>query len=183
MSNKLWQKSGVSLNPIIESYTVGDDYITDKILMPYDILGTKAHVKGLEKIGIFSSKELKKTLELLKKLEKDVKRGKVKITIKDEDCHTVIENYLTKKSKKLGQKIHTGRSRNDQVLTAIRLYMKDQLEIIRREAKKLAKNFLSYGQKYKNVPLPGYSHSKQAMLSSLGHSNSNCLFSICYFWP
>lgn len=167
--SKLWQKSGKSLNPFIEIYTVGDDYITDRTLMPFDILGTKAHIIGLEKIGILSKKELTKALIYLKKLEKDFKRGKVKITVKDEDCHTVIENYLTKKSKKLGQKIHTGRSRNDQVLTALRLFMKEQLELIRKEAKKLAKNFLIFAQKNKNVPFPGYSHTKQAMLSSLGH--------------
>lgn len=167
--SKLWEKSGPKLNPFIETYTVDNDYLLDQTLMPFDIVATKAHAQGLEKIGIFSKEEVKKIINHLKKLEKDVKRDKVKITVKDEDCHTVIENYLTKKSKKLGQKIHTGRSRNDQVLTAIRLYMKDQLEIIRREAKKLAKNFLSYGQKYKNVALPGYSHTKQAMLSSIGH--------------
>ncbi len=167
--SKLWQKSGAKLHPLVEKYTVGDDYIFDSKLMPYDILGTKAHIKGLQKIGIFSKSELSKLLKALTKLEKEFVKGKVKIKITDEDCHTVIENYLTKKFKKLGQKVHTGRSRNDQVLTAIRLYMKDSLDETRKLTKRLAKEFLDYAEKYKNVPLPGYSHTQQAMLSSIGH--------------
>lgn len=167
--SKIWQKSGIKLNPVIEAYTVGEDYLLDTVLMPYDIQATKAHIKGLQKIGILKKDELKKLLSQLTKLDKEFKKKKVKITVKDEDCHTVIENYVTKKYKKLGQKIHTGRSRNDQVLTALRLYMKDQIQEIRREAKKLARNFLNSAQKYKNVALPGYTHTQQAMLSSLGH--------------
>ena len=167
--SKLWQKSGAKLHPLVEKYTVGDDYIFDSKLMPYDILGTKAHIKGLQKIGIFSKSELSKLLKTLTKLEKDFSKDKVKIKITDEDCHTVIENYLTKKFKKLGQKVHTGRSRNDQVLTAIRLYMKDSLDETRKLTKRLAREFLEYAEKHKNIPLPGYSHTQQAMLSSIGH--------------
>lgn len=166
---KLWQKKGKSLHPLIEKYTVGTDYILDAKLMPYDIQATKAHAKGLQKIGIFRAPEIKKIISNLNRLEKDFKKGRVKIELKDEDCHTVIENYLTKKIKKLGQKIHTGRSRNDQVLTALRLYMKDNLKTIRQRAKKLTREFLDFAQKYQNVPMPGYSHTQQAMLSSVGH--------------
>lgn len=167
--SKLWQKTGKKLHPLVEKYTVGDDYIFDSKLMPFDIQGTKAHIKGLQKIGIFTKGELSKLLKALTKLDKEFSRGKVKIKIADEDCHTVIENYLTKKFKKLGQKVHTGRSRNDQVLTAIRLYMKSSLDELRKSTKRLAKEFLEYAEKYKNIPLPGYSHTQQAMLSSIGH--------------
>lgn len=166
---KLWKKSGPQLHPVIEKYTVGTDYIFDAKLMPYDIQATKAHAKGLQKIGIFKAPEIKKIISNLNRLEKDFKKGRIKIESKDEDCHTVIENYLTKKIKKLGQKIHTGRSRNDQVLTALRLYMKDNLKTIRQRAKKLAREFLDFAQKYQNIPMPGYSHTQQAMLSSVGH--------------
>lgn len=167
--SKLWQKKGHNLHPLIEKYTVGEDYILDKKLMPYDIQATKAHAKGLQKIGIFKAPEIKKIISILNKLEKDFKKGRISIRIQDEDCHTVIENYLTKKNKKIGQKIHTGRSRNDQVLTATRLYMKDQLKLIRQKTKKLVREFLNFAQKYQNIPLPGYSHMQQAMISSIGH--------------
>jgi len=167
--SKLWKKSGTKLHSLIEQYTVGDDYLLDKILMPYDIQATKAHAKGLEKIGIFNKGELKKILARLSKLEKEFKSGKVKIKQSDEDCHTVIENYLTKKYKKIGGKIHTGRSRNDQVLVTIRLYLKDQLDQIRKDTFKLAQAFLKFAEDHQKIPLPGYTHTQQAMLSSVGH--------------
>jgi len=166
---KLWKKSGITLHPLVEKYTVGTDYILDAKLMPYDIQATKAHAKGLQQIGIFRAPEIRKIFSALNRLEKDFRKGRVKITVQDEDCHTVIENYLTKKIKKLGLKIHTGRSRNDQVLTALRLYMKDHLKMIRQKTKRLAREFLDFAQQYQNMPLPGYSHTQQAMLSSVGH--------------
>lgn len=168
---KLWNKNTgkQKLNKLIENYTVGTDYILDNTLMPYDILASKAHAKSLQKIGILNKEELQKILKQLTRLEKEWRKGKVKIRIEDEDCHTVIENFLTRKLRKTGKKIHTGRSRNDQVLTAIRLYMKDQLKVIKKEAKKLAKHFLEFASQNQNIPLPGYTHTKQAMLSSVGH--------------
>ena len=167
--SKLWKKSATKLHPLIEKYTVGEDYLLDAVLMPYDIQASAAHAKGLEKIGIFNKDELAKVLSRLKQLDKDFKGGKVKISIEDEDCHTVIENYLTKKYKTLGQKIHTGRSRNDQVLTAMRLYMKDQLGSLENKGKKLAIELLEFAKKHQKVAMPGYSHTQQAMLSSVGH--------------
>lgn len=167
--SKLWKKSATKLNPLIEQYTVGNDYLLDQVLMPYDIKGSAAHAKGLHKIGILTKDELTKILSRLKQLEKDFKNGKVQIKIADEDCHTVIENYLTKKYKKLGQKIHTGRSRNDQVLTAIRLYLKDSLGKLKISSRNLAKEFLAFAEKHQKVAIPGYSHTQQAMLSSVGH--------------
>lgn len=175
---KLWAKKGNQLHPIVEKYTVGTDYILDAKLMPYDIQATKAHAKGLYTIGIFKAPELHKAISLLNKLEKDVAKGRIQIRIQDEDCHTVIENYLTKKNKKIGGKIHTGRSRNDQVLTALRLYMKDQLKMIRGKTKKLSREFLDFAVKYQDMPLPGYSHTQQAMLSSIGHYACSILESL-----
>ena len=100
---------------------------------------------------------------------KDVQAGKVKITPEDEDCHTVIENYLIEKIGDTGKKLHTGRSRNDQVLTAVRLYMKQNLAKLGVSAVLLADVFLKMAERYEKVPIPGYSHTQQAMLSSLGH--------------
>ncbi len=137
--------------------------------MPYDIQATKAHAKGLQSIGILTKEELKKILSRLSVLEKQWKTGKVKIKVTDEDCHTVIENFLSGKLRTTGKKIHTGRSRNDQVLTAIRLYMKDNLKKIKKEAKKVAKHFLEFAIEHQNIPMPGYTHTQQAMLSSVGH--------------
>ena len=166
---KLWQKDGSSLHPKIEKYTVGDDYIWDKQIMPYDIEASLAHAKGLEKIGILNSDELDKIAIALSELKSDWQNGKIKITIQDEDCHTVMENYLVAKLGDVGKKIHTGRSRNDQVLTAVRLYMKADLDIIKQLALDLAQTFLVQAEKYQDIAMPGYSHTQQAMLSSVGH--------------
>lgn len=169
MSDKLWQKKEVKLHPLVEAYTVGEDYILDNNLMLYDIEASKAHAEGLEHIGILSKEELQKALQGLDEIAQEFKAGKIEITIHDEDCHTVIENELTKRMGDIGKKIHTGRSRNDQVLTAMRLYMRAEVDEVIVLAKKLANRFLSFGEMYKTTPLPGYTHTQQAMLSSVGH--------------
>ena len=164
---KLWNKSGGGLHPLIETYTVGEDYILDQLLMPYDIEASKAHAKGLHKINILTKEELKKLLEGLDELMQKWKKGEVEITIEDEDCHTVIENFLTEKHGEVGKKIHTGRSRNDQVLTALRLLMKAELREIAQATKNLAETFKNQAKKYERTPLPGYTHTQQAMPSSI----------------
>ncbi len=166
---KLWKKSKQELNPVIEKYTAGQDYIFDAILMPFDIQASRAHAKGLHKIGVLTRQELKKILKTLELIEKEFHAGKIKITPADEDCHTIIENYLVQKLGDVGKKIHTGRSRNDQVLVALRLYMKHNLMMISQKCVTLAAAFLDFAKKYKDIPMPGYSHTQQAMLSSAGH--------------
>lgn len=166
---KLWNKGGPQIHPSIEKYTAGTDCLFDVELLPFDVLASKAHARGLERIGIISAKELKAVLGGFDSLEKDFKRGRVVITPSDEDCHTVIENYLVKKLGVIGKKIHTGRSRNDQVLVALRLYMKAHLKQFRQECASLAVSLLGFAEKYQKVPMPGYSHTQQAMLGSVGH--------------
>ncbi len=166
---KLWKKKGQKINPLVEKYTAGTDYLFDVELMPFDIAASRAHAKGLKKIGVLNHVELSKILKAFDALEKDFAQGKIAITPADEDCHTVIENYLVKKTGVAGKKIHTGRSRNDQVLVATRLYMKSHLGKIRLEALALAEDVLAYAEKYQDVPMPGYTHTQQAMLSSVGH--------------
>ena len=166
---KLWQKDQAILHSLVEQYTVGEDYILDKELMLYDIEASKAHAKALNRIKILNNPELEKLCCALEKLKNEFKRGKIKISISDEDCHTAIENYLIKKIGRVGKKIHTGRSRNDQVLTAIRLYIKYNLSEIRKQTLNLAKKFIERAKKYERIPMPGYSHTQQAMLSSVGH--------------
>jgi len=169
MTKKLWQKNDSNLHPLIESYTVGEDYIFDRELILYDIDASLAHAKGLEKINILSAGELEKIKKALGELKTDWNNGKIEITLQDEDCHTVIENYLVDKLGDIGKKIHTGRSRNDQVLVAMRMYMKDSLEKIKKSALELTQTFLTQAEKYEDIPMPGYSHTQQAMLSSVGH--------------
>ena len=165
---KLWKKTEEQLHPAVEKYTVATDTVFDMQLMPFDILVCKVHAKGLNKIGILNAEESKKIQETLALLEKDFAGGKIKITPADEDSHTVIENYLVEKLGDVGKKIHTGKSRNE-VTVAMRLYMKSGLNTLQNESLGLADVFLKMAEKYKDVPMPGYSHTQQAMLSSLGH--------------
>ncbi|MDO8522149.1 MAG: argininosuccinate lyase [bacterium] len=177
---KLWKKNEESLHPAVEKYTAGTDSVFDLELLPFDIQASCVHAKGLEKIGILTSAEAKEILGGLGALLKDFQAGKVNITPEDEDCHTVIENYLVEKIGNTGKRLHTGRSRNDQVLVAVRLYMKHNLAELGASSVGLADVFLKMAEKYsadeagigtcgRNVPMPGYSHTQQAMLSSLGH--------------
>lgn len=166
---KLWKKNEEKLHLAVEKYTAGTDSVFDMELMPFDIQASHAHAKGLAKIGILSSGELREILGGLDALSQDFGKGAITITPEDEDCHTVIENYLTEKIGKAGKKLHTGRSRNDQVATAVRLYMKSNLKYLQNECTELSEDFLEMSEKYQDVPMPGYSHTQQAMLSSLGH--------------
>lgn len=167
---KLWQKpSSKKLNALIEAYTVGEDYILDRVLLPYDIKASKAHAEGLQRIGILTDAELAKLTKALDQIGKDFEKGKITIKPEDEDCHTVIENQLVDKLGQLGKKIHTGRSRNDQVLVALRLYEKDQVMACIRQANALAHEFRTFAKKYQRCPLPGYSHTQQAMPTSVAH--------------
>ncbi len=166
---KLWKKSDAKMHPAVEKYTAGTDYIFDMEVLPFDIAASRAHAKGLQKIGILTSDELKKILGAFGALEKDFKAGKIAITPADEDCHTVVENYLVAKTGDAGKKIHTGRSRNDQIAVAMRLYMKEHLDTLGQGCQKLARQFLEVADTYKVMPMPGYTHTQQAMLTTVGH--------------
>ncbi|MBI5411756.1 argininosuccinate lyase [Candidatus Peregrinibacteria bacterium] len=166
---KLWQKkTGGKLHPALEVYTVGDDWKLDEFLLPYDLQASLAHAKMLHKIGILTQQELADLTRGLDELRKLHAQGKLTLTIEDEDCHTRIENELVARVGDAGKKIHTGRSRNDQVLVALRLLMKDKLGRLVPAVRVLAEQFRSLAKKYEWVPLPGYTHTQQAMLSSLG---------------
>ncbi len=128
---KLWEK-GYKLNKQIEKFTVGEDYIFDQKLIKYDCIASIAHAKMLGKIGILKKQEAPKLIRELNNIIELEKKGKFKISSGQEDCHTAIENHLTRKLGGLGKKIHTARSRNDQVLTALRLYYKDELSDCRK---------------------------------------------------
>lgn len=163
---KLWQKQ-YKLNKAVEKFTVGDDYILDLRLVKYDCLASIAHEKMLAKIGILTSADAKKLEAALKEIIALDAKGKFTIMPEDEDCHTAIENYLTKKLGVLGKKIHTARSRNDQVLTALRLYYKDQLVACQKSVNKLTSTLRAFDKKFGKIVLPGYTHMRKAMPSSV----------------
>ncbi|MFA6304566.1 MAG: argininosuccinate lyase [Patescibacteria group bacterium] len=166
---KIWQSKSTKIHPLVEKYTVGNDYILDMRLLPFDVEASLAHATALAKLKILTPDELKKLTIGLKEILKLHAAGKFTIKMEDEDCHTAIENYLIAKLGPLGKKIHTGRSRNDQVLVATRLYTRKKLNQVSAEMIKLEKVFLNFAKKYQFVPMPGYTHTRRAMPSSVGH--------------
>ena len=139
---KLWQSKSTKLHPLVEKYTVGNDYILDLRLLPFDIEASKAHAQALVKAKILTAGEYQKLNKALNEILKLHAAGKFEIKQSDEDCHTAIEGYLVEKLGDLGKKIHTGRSRNDQVLVATRLYTRKKLKQISAELIKLQNVFL-----------------------------------------
>lgn len=170
--SKLWQKSSTdtqtSTSKKAEAFTVGNDYLLDQELVPYDIQGSTAHAKALHKIGILTDEELEKLTSAFYEILGEWKNDEFEIHIKDEDMHTAIELSLVEKLGDLGKKIHTARSRNDQVLTAVRLYEKKNLQEILDLIKKVAESILVFAQNYRDIPMPGFTHTRKAMLSSVG---------------
>lgn len=167
---KLWKKQSLSTtHPVVEAYSVGDDYWLDTKIIQYDIQGSRAHANMLETIGVLNADELTSLLNGLDSLSEKVAEDDIHITVQDEDCHTYIENFLVEQCGEAGKKIHTGRSRNDQILVTMRLYMKDQLNQVIEELKTLAEAFLVKAKEMQTIPFPGYTHTQQAMLSSVGH--------------
>lgn len=166
---KIWQKKESTVNTIIEKYNTGDDYILDMKLFPYDIRASTAHAEMLGVIGVLDTNEVTVLTQELTIILQNFLKGEITINPEDEDCHSVIERLLIEKLGDLGKKIHTGRSRNDQVLTAIRLYTLDALRRITALNKNLIADFVTFAEHNKNIPLPGYTHTQQAMLSSFGH--------------
>lgn len=164
---KLWDK-GYSVNSEIEKFTVGNDFLVDCNLVKYDVFGSIAHAAMLNKIGILNKNEFEKLRKCLSDIYRLDEKGMFKISPHDEDAHTAIEGYLTEKLGDLGKKIHTARSRNDQVLVDIRLYSKDKLLEVQKLALELASAFAGLAERHNDVPMPGYTHSRKAMPSSVG---------------
>lgn len=169
--SKLWSKHSrkpTDLAQRVEAFTVGNDYLLDEELLIYDIEASIAHAKGLHHIGVLTEQELDDLMKSLSEIEQLYQDGKFQIEQRHEDGHTAIEEYLTNKLGDTGKKIHTGRSRNDQVLTALRLYEKAKLEQLRVETTNLAQSLLHFAKKNEFVPMPGYTHTQPAMISSVG---------------
>ena len=164
---KLWDK-GFSIDNKIEEFTVGNDREIDIHIAKYDVQASKAHAKMLASIGIIEQEELTGLLAGLDDLAKDIEDGNFVIEDSFEDVHSKIEYELTKKLGEGGKKIHTARSRNDQVLVACQLYYKDNLQQIETKVKTLFETLLGLADTYKDKLLPGYTHLQVAMPSSFG---------------
>ncbi len=167
MANKLWQKN-VELNKEIEKFTVGKDRELDVFLAPYDVLGSMAHITMLESINLLTSSELEVLLKELKNIYRLAESGKFVIEDGVEDVHSQVELMLTRKLGNAGKKIHSGRSRNDQVLVDLKLFSRAGIHSIAQESKKLFDELQKQSEKYKNVLMPGYTHTQIAMPSSFG---------------
>ncbi len=164
---KLWQKN-YSQNKIAEAYCFGDTAVLDNKLVIQDVLGSIAHAQMLKKIGILTEAELLDLKKTLIEITKLVKVGKFNVEFGDEDIHTKVENYLVSELGDLGKKIHTGRSRNDQVLVDLRLFTKDNLFNIASLSYRLIDSFLGFASNHEFVPMSGYTHMQKAMPSSVG---------------
>ncbi len=164
---KLWSKKD-NLNKIIESFTVGNDRYYDMYLAKYDIIASKAHAKMLCKIGILDRNEKESIIKELNNINILIENNEFDIEDNFEDIHSKIEFYLTEKLGDLGKKIHTARSRNDQVLVALQLFLKDEIDIVKNDIKELFETLILLSNKYSNDLLPGYTHLQSAMPSSFG---------------
>jgi argininosuccinate lyase len=164
---KLWDK-GFSTDKKIDMFTVGNDRELDLLLAKYDVLGSIAHAKMLHKIGILSDNEIKALEVELNVILQQIEKGQFIIEDSFEDVHSKVEFLLTEKLGDTGKKIHTARSRNDQVLVDVHLFLKDEIIEIKQQIKTLFDLLISKAKEHKNVLLPGYTHFQVAMPSSFG---------------
>ncbi len=163
----LWNK-GTSATERVEAFTVGNDRELDLRLAAYDIQGSKAHITMLESIGLLKAEELQTLLAALDKIAQSVKDGSFSLEDDVEDIHSQIEILLTRELGDIGKKIHSGRSRNDQVLVDVKLFLRDELLSLREETLTLFRTLQSLSEKHREVLLPGYTHNQIAMPSSFG---------------
>ncbi len=173
---KLWFK-GKDVKKEVEKY-LASDISADQKMVKHEVLASIAHAKMLQKINILTKEELSKLELYLKKIIELDKKGKFIIKPEDEDVHTKVENYLTEKLGDIGKKIHTYRSRNDQVLVNQRLYNKEKLIEIQKKLIKLCKTLLEFSKNHEYVAMPGYTHLQKAMLSSVGLWSSSFIESL-----
>lgn len=163
---KLWEK-GVGFDKKIESFTVGNDNDLDQILLPYDCEASIAHVKMLNKMKYLNDNESQKLIKELNFILEESKSGNFKIKKSHEDCHTAIEDHLVNTCGDSGKKIHTARSRNDQVLTALRLYYRESIDDVKKLLIDLIKSLELFSDKNGKIQFPGYTHMQKAMPSSV----------------
>ncbi len=165
---KIWQKGDNATNILVNNFTVGKDLDFDERLAKYDVKGSMAHCTMLAEVGIISNEESKQMLSVLEEILKDIENGTFKIDKNSEDIHSQIESILIAKLGDTGKKIHTARSRNDQVLLDIKLYLIDEIREITTLTDEFFQILIKLADRHKNVLLPGYTHLQIAMPSSFG---------------
>ena len=163
----LWSK-GTQATDLVEDFTVGNDRILDMCLAKYDVIGSKAHIRMLESIGLLTSDELETLTEALDQILGEINAGEFILEDDVEDIHSQVELLLTRRLGDIGKKIHSGRSRNDQVLVDLKLFLKDEVITLRDEILHLFYTLQNLSEKHKNVLMPGYTHGQVAMPSSFG---------------
>lgn len=161
----IWFK-GTEAASWVTRFTVGDDPMWDMMLLPFDAAASLAHASGLVSAGILTPAELKELDSAFSDLGEAYQNGELTITVEDEDCHTVIERFLTEKVGDIGKKIHTGRSRNDQVLAALRLWLRNNLAEVGQSIEELVLHLSDLADASQDVFLPGYTHTQRAMPST-----------------
>lgn len=164
---RLWDK-GEELNKEVHQFTVGNDPVYDQEILCSDVIGSAAHARMLTEVGLMSADDLKKIIPCLKDIYNQGLEGKFEIPSELEDCHTAIESYLTEQIGEAGKRIHVGRSRNDQVILAVRLYLRRKVTFLLAELAELAGTSLERAEQLLDVPMPGYTHLQRAMPSSFG---------------
>ncbi len=165
---KLWQKDNSSVNELIEKFTVGRDKEFDLLLAQFDVQGSIAHVKMLKEVGLLNEQDAESAVKGLEDILRDVLAGKFVIEEGIEDVHSQVEYLLTQRIGEAGKKIHSGRSRNDQVAVDLKLYLRAEVLAIKDEVKELFDLLISQSEKFRDKLLPGYTHLQVAMPSSFG---------------
>ena len=163
----LWSK-GTQATDLVDDFTVGNDRILDMRLAKYDVIGSKAHIKMLESIGLLTSEELETLTSALDKILGEIEAGDFILEDDVEDIHSQVELLLTRRLGDIGKKIHSGRSRNDQVLVDVKLFLKDEVLTLKDEVLTLFNTLQSLSERHKQTLLPGYTHGQVAMPSSFG---------------
>lgn len=164
---KLWQKD-FNIDKKIENFTVGRDRELDMELAPFDILGSIAHITMLKSIGLLTSEELKTLVKALQDIYQEIEEGNFTIEDGIEDVHSQVETLLTKRLGETGKKIHSGRSRNDQVLVDLKLYMRSEIKVLVELVNELFSTLIHKSEQFKEILIPGYTHFQVAMPSSFG---------------
>ncbi len=167
MATKLWDK-GFDTNALVEDYTVGNDQELDMHLAKYDVQGSLAHIRMLESIGLLTAEELQVLVRGLEQIASEIEAGDFRIEPESEDIHSQVELLLTRRLGDVGKKIHSGRSRNDQVLVDLKLFLREELKEIATEIRALFDRLQELSEKHKEVLMPGYTHLQIAMPSSFG---------------
>ena len=166
--NKLWSKAGTNTSSLIEEFTVGRDKEFDVLLAEYDVLGSLAHTEMLASAGLMSNEDLVQVQRGLNAILEEIRAGKFVIEPDMEDVHSQVEYLLTSRIGEAGKKIHSGRSRNDQVAVDIKLYLRAQVLSLKEEVAELFELLIALSEQYKDKLLPGYTHLQIAMPSSFG---------------